>query len=111
VSPGYLGALRTPLLNGRDLASGDTDAAEPVPTVVNRAFGAAVLRRLPKASLRQPTIRCGLHRPVETLPETFSLPKYRAQKHDSRPLERFGGIGVALARSRPFSSGVRSAPR
>lgn len=38
VSPGYLSTVRTPLLGGRDLAAGETDAAQPVPSVVNVAF-------------------------------------------------------------------------
>jgi predicted permease len=38
VSPGYLAAMKTPLLAGRDLIPNDTDGTEPVPSVVNRAF-------------------------------------------------------------------------
>jgi len=38
VSPGYFAALGTPLLEGRDLEIRDTDAVQPVSTVVNRAF-------------------------------------------------------------------------
>jgi predicted permease len=38
ISPGYFATLRIPLLDGRDLAFRDTDAVEPVPTIVNRAF-------------------------------------------------------------------------
>lgn len=41
VSSGYFATLRTPLLEGRDLTPGDTDAKEPVATVVNRAFARA----------------------------------------------------------------------
>jgi putative ABC transport system permease protein len=41
VSSGYFATLRTPLLEGRDLTPGDTDATEPVATVVNRAFARA----------------------------------------------------------------------
>jgi predicted permease len=37
VSPGYFAGLRTPLVSGRDFGLEDKDA-EPVPTVVNRAF-------------------------------------------------------------------------
>ena len=38
VSPGYFATLKTPLLAGRDLDSNDTEAREPIATVVNRAF-------------------------------------------------------------------------
>jgi putative ABC transport system permease protein len=38
VSPGYFATMKTPLLAGRDLLPEDTDGAEPVPSVVNRAF-------------------------------------------------------------------------
>jgi predicted permease len=38
VSPGYFAALRTPLLDGRDLTFQDNDGGQPVPTVVNAAF-------------------------------------------------------------------------
>jgi predicted permease len=38
VSPGYLAALRTPLLNGRDFGTSDTQTAKVVPTIVNLAF-------------------------------------------------------------------------
>jgi predicted permease len=38
VSPGYLAALRTPLVAGRDFTASDTAAREPVPAIVNEAF-------------------------------------------------------------------------
>jgi hypothetical protein len=38
VSPGYFAALKTPLLEGRDLDVRDTEGDQPVPTIVNRAF-------------------------------------------------------------------------
>ncbi len=37
VSPGYFATLKTPLLEGRDLRTTDTET-EPIPTVVNRTF-------------------------------------------------------------------------
>jgi predicted permease len=51
VSPEYFATLRTPLVEGRDFTFGDTDAAAPIPTIVNGAFarryfgGDAVLGR------------------------------------------------------------------
>ena len=38
VSAGYFGALRTPLLSGRDFQPQDTGAREPIPAIVNEAF-------------------------------------------------------------------------
>jgi hypothetical protein len=38
ISPGYFAALKTPLLDGRDFDARDTDGAQPIPTIVNRAF-------------------------------------------------------------------------
>jgi hypothetical protein len=38
VSPGYLAALKIPLLSGRDFDSHDIDGGSRVPTIVNQAF-------------------------------------------------------------------------
>jgi predicted permease len=38
VSPGFFGTMRTPMLEGREFASQETDASRPMPVVVNRAF-------------------------------------------------------------------------
>jgi predicted permease len=38
VSPRYFATLRTPLLEGRDFNPGETQAAQPVPAIVNLAF-------------------------------------------------------------------------
>jgi predicted permease len=38
ISPGYLAALRTPLLAGRDFLPSDSPARDPVPAIVNEAF-------------------------------------------------------------------------
>jgi predicted permease len=38
VSPGYFATLKTPLLDGRDLTPNDSDAHDPIATVVNLAF-------------------------------------------------------------------------
>jgi predicted permease len=38
VSPGYFATLKTPLLEGRDLTLNDSDAHDPIATVVNLAF-------------------------------------------------------------------------
>jgi putative ABC transport system permease protein len=38
IAPGHFAALRIPLLDGRDLTFQDTDAAQPIPTIVNLAF-------------------------------------------------------------------------
>jgi predicted permease len=38
VSPGYLAAVHTPLLDGRDLTFQDNDGGQPIPTVINLAF-------------------------------------------------------------------------
>jgi predicted permease len=38
VSPQFFSTLKTPLLAGRDFDFRDTDGAQPIPTIVNRAF-------------------------------------------------------------------------
>ena len=38
ISPGYFATLDTPLVEGRDFDVRDSDGAQPVPTIVNRAF-------------------------------------------------------------------------
>ena len=38
ISPGFFATMKTALLDGRDFGPRDTDGAQPIPTIVNRAF-------------------------------------------------------------------------
>jgi predicted permease len=66
VSPGYLAALRTPLVAGRDFAPTDTSAREPVSAIVNEAFarkyfpGTAVLGREFSYPFGPKPVRCAI---------------------------------------------------
>jgi hypothetical protein len=47
VSPGFFDTLKIPLLEGRDLEFRDSDVAQLIPTVVNRAFVRMYFRGAP----------------------------------------------------------------